>query len=137
MLAQPCLEARDQLQFSGRRRSGGPAHADLYEVPTKEPGAVDSVVIVTAALRAWATTGAQMLAERLKIDLARQYASRRQDMAEMRRRPQVSNRRVGTVALAFERRCEAVEIRPAWPAAQMFPHLRCREVGLQHDRPRL
>ena len=54
----------------------------------KEPGAVDSVVIVTAALRAWATTAAQMLAERLKIDLARQYALRRQDMAEMRRRLQ-------------------------------------------------
>ena len=66
VLAQPCLEAGDQRRLDGRRRHrGGLAHADLGEMSVKEPGTVDGVMIATAALCARATTGAQMLAERL------------------------------------------------------------------------
>ena len=136
VLAQPCFEAGDQMRFS-RRRSGRPAHTDLDEVPTKEPGTVDGVVIVTTALRAWATTPAKMLAEHSQIDVARQRPARRENMTEMRRRPQVSNGGVGAIALARERCCKAIEVRTARPAAPMFRHLRYREVSLQHDRPRL
>lgn len=126
MLAQPRFEAGDQLRFDWRGCCGdGLANADLDDMSAKEPCAVHGVVIAAASLRAWASTGAQMPAEYLKIDLAQQYASRRQDVAEMRRRPQIPNSSVGAIALAFERRCKAVEIRTAWPAAQMPQHLRC------------
>jgi hypothetical protein len=66
VLAQPYFEAGDQCRLDGRRRNGGGlACADLDEVSVKELGAVDGVMIVTATLCARATTGAQMLAERL------------------------------------------------------------------------
>ena len=59
-----------------------------------------------------------MFTERLQIDVARQSSSRRQDMAEVRRRPHVSNRRVVGIALALKRRSEAIEVQPTRPAAQ-------------------
>ena len=63
MLAQPGFEAGDQRRLDGRRRHGGLAYADLDEVTVKEPGTIDGVVIVAAALGARATTPAKMLAE--------------------------------------------------------------------------
>lgn len=79
------------------------------------------MVIVTAALRAWATTGAQMFTESLQIDVARQSSALRQDMAEVRRRPHVSNRRVVGIALALKRRGEAIEVQPTRPACADGP----------------
>jgi hypothetical protein len=69
-----------------------------------------------------------MFTESLQIDVARQSSALRQDMAEVRRRPHVSNRRVVGIALALKRRSEAIEVQPTRPAAQMAQHLRCREV---------
>jgi len=39
--------------------------------------------------------------------------------------------------LLLKHGCETVKVWSAWPAPQMPQHLRCREVGLQHVRPRL
>ena len=64
-----------------------------------------------------------MFAKGQQIDIARQCRAPRQDMAEVRRRPQISNRSIGAIALARERRCEAIEVRATWPAAQLFRHL--------------
>src|SRR5437870_2725535 len=49
MLAQPRFEAGDQMRLGRRRCHRGPAHADLDEVPAKEPGAVNGVVVATAS----------------------------------------------------------------------------------------
>src|SRR5215475_1325637 len=138
MLAQPCFEARDQLRLGRFRcRGGGPAHANLDEVPAKEPGAEDSVVVATSSYGARTSTGSQMFAERHQINVVQAGAVLSHDMAEMSCRAQISHCRCGAIALPFERRCKTVEVRPAWPAPQMSQHLRCREVGLQHVRPRL
>ena len=138
MLAQPRFEVGDQLRL-GRLpfRGGGPANADFDEVPAKEPGAENGVVVATASLGARTSTSAQVLAERRQINVARHCALLGHDMAEVSCRPQISHCRRGAIALPFERRCETVEVWPAWPAPQMPQHLRCREVGLQHVRPRL
>jgi hypothetical protein len=138
MLAQPHFEAGDQLRLGRLRcRDGGPTHADLDEVSAKEPGAEDSVMVAPASSGARTATGSQMLAERRQIDVVQVGAVLRRDMAEMSCRAQIAHCRRRAIALLFERRCETVEVRPAWPAPQMSQHLRCREVGLQHVRPRL
>ena len=58
-------------------------------------------------------------------------------MAKVRCRPQISHGRSSAIPLPLERGCETVKVWSAWPAAQMPQHLRRREVGLQHVRPRL
>ena len=138
MLAQPRFEVGDQLRLGGLHCHGrGPANADLDEVPAKEPGAENGVVVATSSPGARTSTGAQVLAERRQIDVGQACAMLGHDMADMSCRPQIAHCRRGAIALPFERCCEAVEVRPAWPAPQMPQHLRCREVGLQHVRPRL
>ena len=74
--------------------------------------------------RARTSAPAQMLAERREIDLARHRPLPSGDVAKVRRRPQISNRRVGAVPLPLERGCETVKVSSARPAPQMRPHLR-------------
>jgi hypothetical protein len=138
MLAQPRFELGDQLRH-GRLycRRSGPANAEFDKVPAKEPRAENGVVVATATPRARTATGAQVLGERRQIDVARPCAMLGHDMADMSGRPQISHCRRGTIALPFKRRCEAVEVRSAWPVPQMPQYLRCRKVCLQHVRPRL
>lgn len=64
-----------------------------------------------------------MLAERRHINVVQVGAVLRHDMAEMSCRAQISHCRRGAIALPFERRCETVEVRPAWPAPQTPQHL--------------
>jgi hypothetical protein len=53
MLAQPRLEVGDQHRLDGCCHHGrGPADAELDEVSAKELGAVDGVVVASAALGA-------------------------------------------------------------------------------------
>ena len=138
MRAQPGFEAGDRLRLGRRHCHGsGAAHADFDEVPAKEPGAVDGVVIAPTSLGARTAAGSQVLAEHLQINVAQHCPLPSHDVAEVCCRPQIPYRSVSAITLPLERRCKAVEVRPAWPAAQMSQHLRCREVGLQHVRPRL
>ena len=70
MLAQPHLEAGDQLRLVSLRRHGrGSANADFDEVLAKEPGSENGVVIASSSARARTSTGAQVLAERRQINL--------------------------------------------------------------------
>src|SRR6516225_9956543 len=116
------------MRLGRRRCHRGPAHADLDEVPAKEPGAVNGVVVATASFGARTAADAQVLAERRQIDVVRTCALLGHDMADMSGRPQISDCRGGAIALPFERRGETVEVRSAWPAPQMSQHPRCREV---------
>ena len=103
----------------------GPAHADLDQVPAKELGAENCVVVATASPGARTATGSQVLAEHRQINVAQACALIGHDMAKMRSRPQISHGRARAVALPFERCREIVEIRSARPAPQMSQHLRC------------
>ena len=78
----------------------------------------------------------QVLAECRQIDVAQAPTALDHDVADMGCSPQIAHDRGWPVALPFEYCCEAVEVRPAWSAPQMPQHLRCREVHLQHVRPR-
>jgi len=138
MLAQPRLEVGDQLRLGGCCHHGrGPADAELDEVPAKEPGTVDGVVVAPAALGAWTPAGAQVLIERREVNVRQARALLGHDVAYVSRRPQIAHCCLGAIALPFQHLSKPVEVWPARPAAQMSQHLRCREVGLQHDRPRM
>ena len=103
MLAQPGLEVGDQLGLAGRRYHGrGSADAELDKVPSKEPGAVDGVVVPPAASAARTPAAAQVLAERRQIDVSQAHAALDHDVAGMGCRPQIAHGRVWTVALPFE-----------------------------------
>ena len=137
MLAQPFFEVRHEARLGSlQRRGGGMANADFDEMPAKEPGAENGVVVAAPSRGARTSANAQVLAERRQINLARHCPLASHDMAKVRRRPQISDRRVGAIPLPLERGCETVKVWSARPAPQMRPHLRCREVGLQHIRPR-
>jgi hypothetical protein len=70
MLAQPHLEAGDQLRLGRLRRHGrDPTNADFDEVLAKEPGSENGVVIATSSARPRTSTGAQVLAERRQINV--------------------------------------------------------------------
>src|SRR5262249_57504551 len=116
---------------------GGWAYGALAEVSAKQPGAVDGVVVAPSSFGARTPAHAQVIAERRQIDVAQTGAALDHDVADMGCGPQVAHGRGWPVALPFECCCEAVKVRPAWSAPQMPQHLRCREVGLQHVRPRL
>jgi hypothetical protein len=72
MLAQPRFEVGDQLWLGGLhgRHHRGPANAEFDKVPAKEFGAVNGVVVATAAPGARTATAAQVLFECRKIDVA-------------------------------------------------------------------
>ena len=92
MLAQPRLEVGDQLRLGGCCHYGrGPADAELDEVPAKEPGTVDGVVVAPAALGAWTPAGAQVLIERREVNVRQARALLGHDMANVSRRPQVAH----------------------------------------------
>src|SRR5260221_13655971 len=95
------------------------------------------VMVATPSHGARTSTSAQVLAEHRQINVARHCPLPGHDMAEVRCRPQVSHGRAGTIALPLKHGCETVKVSSAWPASQMPQHLRCREVCLQHVRPRL
>ena len=137
MLAQPFFEVRHQARLGSLQgRGGGTANADFDKMPEKEPGAENGVVVAAPSHGARTPAPAQVLAERREINLARHRPLAGHDMAEVRRRPQISDRRVGAVPLPLQRGCETVKVWSARPAPQMRPHLRRREVGLQHIHPR-
>src|SRR3954454_24364301 len=103
MLAQPRLEVGDQLRLSGCCHHGlGPADAELDEVPAKEPGTVDGVVVAPAALGAWTPAGAQVLIERREVNVRQAGALLGHDMANVSRRPQVAHCCLGAIALPFQ-----------------------------------
>ncbi len=137
VLAQPLFEVRHQARLGSlQRRGGGLANADFDKMPAKEPGAEDGVVVAAPSHGARTSATAQVLAERRQINLVWHCPLPSHDMAKVRCRPQISHRRSSSVALPLERGCETVKVWSARPAPQMRPHLRCREVGLQHIRPR-
>ena len=137
VLAQPLFEVRHEARLGMLQRlGGGLANADFDKVPAKEPGAEDGVVVAAPSLGARTSATAQVLAERREINVARHCPLPSHDMAKVRRRPQISHGRGGAIPLPLERGCEAVKVWSARPAPQMRQHLRCREVGLQHVRPR-
>src|SRR5215510_3440877 len=109
----------------------------MLKVPAKEPGTVDGVVVAPAALGAWTPAGAQVLIERREVNVRQARALLGHDVAYVSRRPQIAHCCLGAIALPFQHLSKPVEVWPARPAAQMSQHLRCREVGLQHDRPRM
>ena len=120
-----------------RYSSGGPANPDFNQVVAEELGAENGVVVATPSHGARTSTSAQVLAKLRQINVAWHCALLNHNMAEVRRRPQISHSRAGAIALPLERGREAVKIWSAWPAPQMLQHLRRREVGLQHARPRV
>jgi len=137
VLAQPLFEARHAARLGSLQWRGGRlADADFDKMPAKEPGAENGVVVAPPSHRARTSATAQVLAERRQINLVWHCPLPGHDIAKVRRRPQISDRRVGAVPLPLERGCETVKVWSARPAPQMRPHLRCREVGLQHIRPR-
>ena len=70
MLAQPHLEAGDQLRLGRMSRYGhGSANAYFDKVPAKEPGTENGVVVATPSHGARTSTSAQMLAERRQINV--------------------------------------------------------------------
>ena len=138
VLAQPHFEVSHQARLGMLQcGSGGPANADFDKVLAKEPGAENGVVVATPSHGARTSTTAQVLAEHRQINVARHCPLPSHDMAKVRCRPQISHGRAGAIPLPLERGCETVKVWSAWPAPQMPQHLRCREVGLQHVRPRL
>ena len=138
VLSQPHFEVSHQARLGMQQcGSGGPANADFDKVLAKEPSAENGVVVATPSYGARTSTSAQVLAEHRQINVARHCPLPSLDMAEVRCRPQISHGRAGAVALPLECGCETVKVWSAWPAPQMPQHLRCREVGLQHVRPRL
>ena len=138
VLAQPHFEVSYQTRLGLLQcGSGGPANADFDKVLAKEPGAENGVVVATPSHGARAPTSAQVLAEHRQINVARHRPLASHDVAEVRCCPQISHCRIGAVALPLERGCETIKVWSARPAPQVTQHLRCREVGLQHVRPRL
>ncbi|SPJ17220.1 hypothetical protein SBBP2_2600004 [Burkholderiales bacterium] len=138
VLAQPHFEVSHQARLGMLQcGSGGSANADFDKMLAKEPGAENGVVVATPSHGARTSTSAQVLAEHRQINVARHCSLPSHDMAEVRCRPQISHGRAGAIALPLERGCETVKVSSAWPAPQMPQHLRCREVALQHVRPRL
>ena len=137
VLAQPLLEVSHQTRF-GTLQGGcaGLANAGCDKMLAKEPGAENGVVVAAPSQGARASATAHVLAERRQINLARHCPLPSHDMAKVRRSSQISDRRVGAISLPLERDRETVEVWSAWPAPQMRPHLRRREVGLQHNSPR-
>ena len=137
VLAQPLLEVRHQERRGSLQRRGVRlADTDFDQMPAKEPGAENGVVVAATSHRARTSAPAQMLAERRKINIARHRPLPSGDMAKVRRRAQIWDRRGGAIPLPLKRGCESVKVWSARPAPQMPQHLRCREVGLQHIRPR-
>jgi hypothetical protein len=106
-----------------RYSSGGPANPDFNQVVAEEPGAENGVVVATPSHGARASTSAQVLAKLRQINVARHCPLPSHDMAEVRRRPQISHGRAGAIALLLERGCETVKVWSAWPAPQMPQHL--------------
>ena len=131
------LKSATNFGSAGAATGRGPADAELDEVPTKEPGTVDGVVVAPAAFGAWTPASAQVLAERGEINVRQARALLGHDMADVSRRSQIAYRCLGAIALLLQRRCKPVKVRPARPTAQMPQHLRCREVRLQHVRLRM
>jgi hypothetical protein len=124
VLAQPLFEVRHQARLGSLQRSrGGLTNADFDKMPEKEPGAENSVVVAAPSHGARTSATAQVLAEHREINLARYCPLPSYDMAEVRRRAQISYRRVGAVPLPLERGCETVKVWSARPAPQMRPHL--------------
>jgi hypothetical protein len=125
VLAQPHFEVCHQARL-GRLQcgSGGPANADFDKMPAEEAGAENGVVVATPSHGARTSTSAQVLAEHRQIKVARHCLLPRHDMAEVRCRPQISYSRASAIAPPLERGGEAVEVWPAWPAAQMSQHFR-------------
>src|SRR3954471_21722045 len=120
MLAQPRLEVGDQLRLGGCCHHGlGPADAELDEVPAKEPGTIDGVVVAPAALGAWTPAGAQVLIERREVNVRQARALLGHDVANVSRRPQVAHCCLEAIALPFQHLSKPVEVWPARPAAQM------------------
>ena len=108
-LRSHALKRATNCGSAGSLPRGGPAHADLDEVPAKEPGAEDSVVVATSSYGARTSTGSQMLAERHQINVV-QPARAQHDMAE------VSCRAISPPSRAIAcRRRETVEVRPLGP----------------------
>jgi len=138
VLAQPHFEVSHQARVVMLQCGGnGLANTDFDKVPGEEPGAKYGVVVASPSHRARTSTRTQVLAEHHQINVARQFPLPSHDMAEVRCRAQISHGYVGAIALPLERGRETVKIWSAWPAPQMSQQLRCREVGLQHVRPRL
>ena len=113
----------DQLRLGGlhcRRR--GPTNADDDKVLAKEPGAENGMVVATSSRRARTSTGAQMLAERRQIDVARTCAMLGHDMADMSCRSQIAPCRRGarrsssngTVLLGKGLQCPPGRRREVW-----------------------
>jgi hypothetical protein len=115
--------------------SGGLAHANFDKVLAKEPGAENGVVVATPSQGSRTSTGAQVLAERRQVNVARHCRLPSDDMAEVRCRPQISHGCAGAIAMPLKRACETVKVRSAWPAPQMSQHFRCREISFQHVVP--
>src|ERR1700686_1984660 len=91
VLAQPHFEVNHQARLRRLQSgSGGPANADFDKVLAKEPGSENGVVVATSSARARTSTGAQVLAERRQINIARSCTLLCHDMAEMSCRPQIS-----------------------------------------------
>ena len=102
-MPQPCFEAGDQLRLGDLRgHEVGAAHAALDEVPPKQPGAVDGVMVAAASFGARTPAAAQVLAERRQIDVAQAPAALDHDVAGMSSRTQIAHGRVWAVALPFE-----------------------------------
>ena len=117
VLAQPLLEVSHEARLGTLQRGcGGLANADCDEMLAKEPGAENGVVVAAPSHGARTSATAQVLAERRQINLARHCPLPSHDMAKMRRRPQISNRRAGAIPPPLERDCETVKVWSAWPA---------------------
>ena len=89
----------------------------------KEPGAENGVVVAAPSQGARTSATAQVLAEQRQIDFAWHRPLLSHDVAEVRRRPQISDRRACAIPVPIERSGKAVKVGSARPAPQMPQHL--------------